>query len=378
MTQDRINRMQMSSLILLALLGPLIRFLPRRIVDTAGGMSWLSVVLAAAPAVALLALLGFAMKNRRENEGLCELLLRSLGKTAGRVFLFLIACWFLFYAGFLLRTAAERYISTAYRESHLWPFLLLLLAISLPAVFGSLPPLARCAVIFSPILIGMLLLVFCLLLPDVQWNALRPHLSGLSGTVQAIPAVINVLGVTLCFAFLGNHVSPAPGFFRHYLRLLLLLLGLSVLFCVAVLGVFGVGLTREISTAFFILLRDLSLFHFSERMEVLVIGLWVVSDFIILSALQLAAHRCLHLALLNRPPAPPRRGPRKKPVYSLRQGRWLLCLGMAAVAIAAVCIAPDSQSFRPWSDRYIPLLGTVIHLLLLPAALCIGKLRRKI
>lgn len=379
MTRDPISRRQMSALILVAMLSPVFRVLPRRIVGTARGMSWLSILLAIPPALLLLFLLGRAMAKRRANQGLAELLLDSLGRPAGRCVLVAIALWMLFYAGFLVRNAAERYISTAYPQSHIWPFLLILLGITVPAILGSLPPLARSAVIFCPLILGMLLLVAFLLAPDVDIQLLRPSLYGMGGTIRAVAPVLEVLAATVYFAFLGNHVPPGAGFFRRYSWLVFAILGLSAVFCAGTVGVLGPAMTEETIAPFFSLLRDLSIFHLTERMEVFVIALWVISDFLLVSALQLAAYRCLHLGLLGRAPVLTRRSTRPGQVSPMQKdARWLLWVGLAAVAATSIWIAHDSVALQPWSDTRIPLSSAIITFIILPASLLIGKLRRRI
>lgn len=127
MKGDQITRRQMSALLFLTLLSPLIRVLPRHIAASAGGMSWVSPLLALPAALAGLWLLGRVLSRRREGEGLGELLLRGLGPRAGRGVLLLCGGWMLFYAGFLLATGAERLVTTVYPNSYPWPFLILML-----------------------------------------------------------------------------------------------------------------------------------------------------------------------------------------------------------------------------------------------------------
>lgn len=379
MTHDPISRRQMSALILIAMLSPVFRVLPRRIVGIAGGMSWLSILLAFPPALFLLFLLGRAMGKRRANQGLAELLLDSLGQTVGRWVLVAIALWMLFYAGFLIRNAAERYVSTAYPESHIWPFLLILLGITVPAILGNLPPLARSAVIFCPFIMGMLLLVAFLLIPDVDIHLLRPSLYGMGDTIQAIAPVLEVLAVTVYFAFLGNHVPPGVGFFQRYFWLVFAILGLAAIFCAGTVGVLGPAMTGEIIAPFFSLLRDLSIFHLTERMEVFVIALWVISDFLLGSTLQLAAYRCLHLGLLGRAPVLSQNSTRSDQIsQTQKDARWLLWVDLAAVTATSIWIAHDSVALQPWSDTHIPLFSTIITFIIIPASLLIGKLRRRI
>ena len=375
MKADQITRRQMSALLFLTLLSPLIRVLPRHIAGAAGGMSWVSPVLALPFALLGLWLLGRLLSRRREGEGLAELLLRGLGPRAGRAVLFLCGGWMLFYAGFLLTSGAERLVSTVYPSSYPWPFLIFMLALSLPAALGPLQSLARSAVVFRPVLLGLLALVFLLLAPEAEPGLLRPSLRGLPGAAAGVPAVLNVLGVGISLSFLAGHVPREAGFFRRYLGLVLTAVGLAVLFCAVTVGIFGPKLTEKLTFPFFVLLRDLSVLRVVERLEALVLAIWMISDFMPIAALQLAAFHCLHLALLGRPPAPrlPGRG-----VQLWRDGRFLVWLGAAAVLIVAFSIAPDSYTLQHWSDDLIPPLAAVYAFVLIPGSLAVGLLRKRL
>ena len=375
MNRTQITRRQMSALLFLTLLSPLIRVLPRHIAPAAGGMSWLSPVLALPAALLGLWLLNRVLSRRREGEGLGELLLRGLGPRVGRGALVLGAGWMLFYAGFLLSSGAERLVSTVYPNSYPWPFLLLMLGLSLPAVFGGLQPLARSAVVFRPVLLGLLVLVLVLLAPEAEGALLRPSLRGLPGAAAGVPAVLNVLGVGVSLAFLAGHVPREEGFCRRYLGLVLTVLALAVLFCGVTVGIFGPTLTEKITLPFFVLLRDLSVLHVAERLEALVLAIWMISDFMPIAALQLCAFHCLHLALLGRAPAP---RTSERGVRLWRDGRYLVWLGAAAVLIVALSIAPDSFTLQHWADDLIPPLGAAYAFVFLPACLLLGRLRRRL
>ena len=56
------------------------------------------------------------------------------------------------------------------------------------------------------------------------------------------------------------------------------------------------GLTAQLNHPFFTLLRNISLFHAVERFGALVIGLWVLPDFVLVSMLLTLAVNCLRAA----------------------------------------------------------------------------------
>ena len=62
------------------------------------------------------------------------------------------------------------------------------------------------------------------------------------------------------------------------------------------IGILGAELTAKLNHPFFTMLRNVSLFHAVERFGALVIGLWVLPDFVLVSMLLTLAVNCLRAA----------------------------------------------------------------------------------
>ena len=108
----------------MSILSPMVRGIPAETAEAAGTGAWLSVILAAAPlAVAVYFLCLLAGKRR----GMATALAQALGSFCGRLLLFFYALWFLFLAAFILRTGADRFISTIYPGSGPQVFVIVML-----------------------------------------------------------------------------------------------------------------------------------------------------------------------------------------------------------------------------------------------------------
>ena len=144
--RDRmVTRKQFAAAIFTGLLSPLMRVLPRSSVLLAGKAAWLSVAPAFLALLALMALMNALRRALLPGEGMANLLLRVLGPWFGRLALLLYAAWFLFYAGFLLRSGAERLTATVYQQSAVTPFIVVMLALCLLAALGTLRATVRTA-----------------------------------------------------------------------------------------------------------------------------------------------------------------------------------------------------------------------------------------
>ena len=341
------------------MVSPLIRQTP----GPAGRSAWLTALLTV-PAAALLGrLTGWLLARRRPGEGLGDLLVRSVGPAPGRMLAALFGLWFLCYGGFVLRAGADRFVSAVYPASPVWLFLVVTALLGLPAGLGRLRTLGRFAEVAAPALTAVFALVFLfsaeLLDPGELWPLSREDVLR---ALAAAPGLLNALSVGIYYAFLAGEVDPG-GLCRSFSRPLAALCALEALLSAVTVGSFGEGLSGRMNYPFFVLLRNLRVFHLLDRAEALVAAQWVVTDFLLLSSLLHLASGTLRLAL---------RGSEGE------GGPVLTLLCAAGMLLAGFFCAPTSFALRALGERTIPLVHAVLVFGALPLALGLGILRKKI
>ena len=119
-------------------------------------------------------------------------------------------------------------------------------------------------------------------------------------------------------------------------------------------------------------MRNLVFFNALERLEALIVSLWLFPDFLLVSALLYSAQHCLRCLLGEKPEF---RGEKR---FDLSRGRWVIPLCGALSITAAILIAPDASSMMQWSERTIPIINLAVSFGFVPIIYIIGKLRRKI
>ena len=108
---------------------------------------------------------------------------------------------------------------------------------------------------------------------------------------------------------------------------------LVTLLSVFTIGNLGAGLTAQLNHPFFTLLRNISLFHAVERFGALVIGLWVLPDFVLVAMLLTLAVNCLRAACT-----------RNAQLFARKNPPALVLLCAAAVGAGALLLAAGSIS----------------------------------
>ena len=360
---NTLSRRQLAILLWAVMVSPLIRQVPGTMTALGGRAVWLSVLLAV-PAVLLLGwFIAVFLRSRREGEGLGELICRSVGQWPGRIVTGVFALWLTFYAGFVLRAGADRFVSAVFPDSPVWLFMAVTLLICLPAGLGRLKTLARCAQVTTPLLAAVFALVFLFCFQNVEPDNLWPLQAGdLPGAAEGALPLLTTLSVGVYLAFLTGKVESGK-LFASFILPLLVLTGLGFLLCVTTIGTFGEELTEEMNYPFFVMIRSIRIFNLLERVEALVVAQWVVADFLLLGTLLQIGPTLFTLTFYGQ-------GQERKPLTE-----WL-CVGL--LGLTAVFCAPTAFALRWVAQTVIPMGNAALVFGVLPLIFLIGKLRKRL
>ena len=361
--EERITRRQLLSVCAVGLLSPLIRQLPRAAAGAAGSAGWLCGAVCA-PVLGLFALLLCRLTKRRAaGAGMGEIFLRVYGRWPGGALLALYALWLLAYAGFVIAAGALRLTTSAYPKGGRLFFVCAAALFGLLAALSRVRTLARAANVLRPPLLTVLAAILLggllsgdpgSLLPVTGADALPVLRGGLRASDVALLAA--------AFSFLLGYVAPEAG--RTPLRELLGLGGLlsllGMLLAAAVLAAFGPAFTLSQEHPFLAMTRNLRLMGTLERIDALVVGLWVAADFVLLAALLLSAREILRL------------------LSGSRKSRLPGVFCAAAAALFALLCGPGSAGVDWLADRFFPISGGIVAFGLWPLTLLVGLLRKRI
>ena len=341
-----------------AALSLLIRRFPRALAARAGRHALLAVPLSVLPLALGLAAAWLLFRGRRARD-VPALLTACVGAAAGRVLTGLYGLWFAAYAGFLLRSGAERFLTTVYPGAQPWVFVCSTALLCAVAAAGPTAAIARAAMLFRPLMLGAVALVALLTAKDLDLTLLLPLRGADGGGVWLCALEIaNLLSVGFFLGF-GASALDRPLRLRDAVPWLGALLGVIALMTVGCLGMFGPELTARMTYPYFMLVRDLTVLGALERLEPLVVALWVFSDFILISLLLRLAAGSLRFAL------------------GLRAHRTLAALSAAAAAVCALALPGSLDAQRALSERIVPLICAALAFGPVPPLLLIAALRQR-
>ncbi len=287
MSDHKISMRQVLTLLFASLLSPMVRVLPGRTAALAGRAGWLSALPALPVLLALVWVLCALLRD--SGEGLAQCFRRVLGRGVGRALTLAYLLWGVLLLCMNARQFGLRFLSTGYRNAPLPLFVTALLAAALWLVRKRLPAVARAGEIFYLAL--ALALGFSLFLGGFRVevrNVLPVWTQDILGVLRGAGPTLAVLGYVVFGGFLGGHVARREENRRRALRWACAFCGVLTAFQWTCLGCFGPGLTQRLDIPFFMMVKGVGVEGAFERIESVIIALWVLSDLALLALLLLA------------------------------------------------------------------------------------------
>lgn len=182
----------------------------------------------------------------------------------------------------------------------------------------------------------------------------------LPGVLSAAVPVLGLFGYVVFAAFLGGNVTRGEGDRRRALwwaAAFCLVLTALQLVC---LGNFGPGLTARMDTPFFMMVKGIGIEGTFQRVESVIIALWVFSD---LALLNLLAGSCSVLA---------------QSVFSLKERKHAVLPLLLLALAGAWFLFPDAFSLERWMEGPARI-GSLLFGFGIPVLLLlVKKLRRQV
>lgn len=344
-----------------ALLSPMIRLLPHTAIMLAGRAAWLAPAAAAIGGGVWLMFVKAFFKNRNDGEGFAEMCQRSIGRPLTSALTGAVALWLIFYCGFLLRTFAERFLSTVYSHGNTPIFVAVTLLICMVAATGTVKSLARSAELFSLMINGIFAAVVIFSLVNVKGEHLLPVTAADAGNIAlgALP-ITNIMGIYAYCTFLMRYVDKKPGEGREAFRWMLRLTVFSFFLIFITVGSCSAELAVGLQSPFFMMVRNVTILGFIDRIESVIIAIWVATDFLLLSFLYIII------------------GDIGRRLTGAKSRKTFVFPAGALSAVCAFAMADNAFDLQGLSEKVIPTVNMVFAFAVMPLIFIIGKARRKI
>lgn len=356
--EGKISLRQYLVLLCVGLLSPLVKMIPGQQAKIAGQGGWLAVLEALIPALAVVWFISAMGRSLPEDAGLGEMLCLCLGKWVGRALCVVYGLSLLLISCIALRFCAERFTSTIYPDTGLGLFFLTILALEWWLGRRKLAVTARVGQIFFFAIVLTLGVVLVMAIGNIHiYNVWPIWFQDLPAISWASVPVLGTMGVGIGTMFFFGEVTDRRDGRRLAMRWVVALCLLLTALGFVVMGVFGPNMAVRLQVPFFSLAKEVMIEGAVERVETLVVAMWVFADMILLAILLRAIERALSCVV----------GTQKKQIGSA----LLLAVLPMAYLVAGSAFALE------WVYNNCFLVWELVLFYLIPlVAMIIGKCRR--
>ena len=338
-------------MLFVGLFSPITRALPSSAAESAGASAWLAPLLAFPLVFGFTAFLAAVKRRCRAGEGLSELAVRLAGARIGRLFGAVSAAWMTVYCGFILRSGAERLVSAVYANAHAAPFLIITAAVCAVAACGELRWRARSAQAFFPLLALTVAAILVFSMPNVRAERVwPPDVTRPGGILRAALQSLNVMLTAAYGAFQFGEVSSSRRDLRRAAVWAASAALVTALMLVCIVGILGPKLAASVQFPFFAMIRNISAFRFIDRIEPLIVALWMITDYVFVSMLMSSAAAAL--------------GPAKKKTKTV-------CIAIASLVVSFF-ISDNAFSLSGKTHRLVSAANFIYAAGLVPAVFLAG------
>lgn len=351
MPKTMISPLQFGALIIMFVISSSTLILPTLLSEQSRQDAWLSVVIGVAVSMLLVLIYG-KLGTRFPEMTLVEYSERLLGRIAGKAVMLLFLGYLFIITPGLLSQVGMLATSLFLSQTPSIVVNLLFLMIILFAVTLGLETFARAAQLFLPFILLLLFLLLTALLPLTRLENLTPIME--FGIPPVLKGALTVVGIPFLdlaiLLMIFPSVKDSRGAYRMYFLATAFggfVLLLVILFSTLVLGPY---LTSIAEYPFFVLAQKVNIGNFVQRIESIVIMIWIVSLFFKITI-------CYYSLLLS-----------ASQIMGLRSFKPIILPISLIVIVLSVTLFPTSVSFWEFiSEQWTP--SVMPYGLLIPASL---------
>lgn len=275
--QGKISRWQAFLLISNSILASMILVAPALLCAEAGQDAWLSVLISGVVGL-LIGVLIVSLGLRFPKKNLVEYSIELLGPWFGRLVCIVFALFFLHLNAYLVCSFSVMLITETMPDTPLIVLNALLVILVAYGVYLGLEVFSRVNEIIFPLFIIVFIIIFALAAPGMDFEQVKPYLT------YPFPRIL--WGSFILTAFYAEgaillmlipSLRPPEDAKKISLPVSVLLLVIMLMDVVGLIALFGAPETSRMVFPTFELAKTVSLGRFLERIESLVVGIWVGS-----------------------------------------------------------------------------------------------------
>ncbi|MDR2420956.1 MAG: GerAB/ArcD/ProY family transporter [Oscillospiraceae bacterium] len=358
---NKISMRQTMIMYIVACLSPATRLFPSMGARYGRHAGWAGVLVGAAALAALAHILAALFKkDDGAPRGLADVFGSVFGRIGGKLITAAYLLWAVLLYALYIRYYAERMLATIFTTADIRFFMLAMMPLVFIAARGRLEVFARFSEVSILLFTVILLALAMCLMPTFKTENVWPvtHLDAVPILKSSYP-VLGILGYLTLFFFLGEHISNKRDAARQGRKAAVYIGVMLTLITAICIGTLSWRVVERMPAPFFSTTKLITVMQPLDRLEALLLSEWVISDFIIITAL---AFIVMNIA---------------KKFFNLKEERRLAAPVVFFGFVGGIYVAADRFALEAFSNSAAALAVNVAMGFGVPAlTLLAGKIRR--
>ncbi|WNS77460.1 endospore germination permease [Bacillus sp. DTU_2020_1000418_1_SI_GHA_SEK_038] len=278
----KINGLQIFWLIFTFETGNMLLLTINPLISDAKQDAWISALVAIVPGI-IIVLIASKVSLLYPNQTLIEFSKTILGKWIGTIIVMIYFIQWYSVIGNILGEFAEFTILILLPNTPSWILILTMLLLMIYVTYiAGIEGIARCSEVFGPIVLLMVILLFILSIPNMEFRKILPIYSdtGLTTIIKGSLSPLSFLGETVLMMMIISFMDrPKQGPLKAIWGIALsgFLVSTTTL---SVIMVFGPEVAKNILFPAFDTIRFISVMNFIQNLEIVAVLIWILSVFI--------------------------------------------------------------------------------------------------
>lgn len=280
--KERISMKQAIFLFLTITFSPAIRLIPAFGASEAKQAAWLAPLVSCIALALLVILLQRMVKNK--SGSFMEIIYDVAGTVMGKILIMLYLIWVTILLAMYVRYYAERIVSTIFPDTSISVFIIAMLVFVAYVLHDGIVSIARMNEIIFPVIVVIFFILGLFILPKVEVDNLLPVSS-----LDILPVLKASTGLTaiwvylLFLFFIGDKIKHKEKTKKAGIQAAVFLLIANFVLLAMTIGTLGYSVAERLPLPFMITVKQISVFEILQKIESVVVTLWIASDFIIIT-----------------------------------------------------------------------------------------------
>ncbi|NMA33431.1 MAG: GerAB/ArcD/ProY family transporter [Clostridiaceae bacterium] len=278
----KISIRQAAFLFLTVTFTPSLRLIAAYAAHKAKQAAWLAPTVSTA-FLAILVLIWQAIYRKYRDSTLMEIYRDIAGSVPGTVILIVYLLWMVVLTALYIRYFAMRLVGAIYPNIDISIFLISMLIVVAYTLNSGLVTLARFNEILFPFLVLVFYLLIIMMIPNFRTDFLTPV--SVRSILPVVRASVAPTGIVAYFSFIfvfGDRVNNKESIKKNGLKLALFLLVSQTAIIASIICTFSYRIAQRTQLPFLAAVKQISVFNIFEKVESIIVSIWVLSDFMII------------------------------------------------------------------------------------------------